>query len=170
MSTMCIYSWRLYNKFNVNDSFCNCFITFLNKLFGMYHLKFKWSSNSEVLQASPLHCLQHAGHHRGQEAKSHQVGHGGSGRCLKMAVDQEGRAEGGVELPGHKPGLDQPRLRRLEVDSSKTQNTRGTQETSRTMCPGCITGWCMFKEKYKQTPSNNSRTKDCYVFTIKTRK
>jgi len=28
----------------------------------------------------------------------------------------EGRAVGGVELPGHKLGLDQPRLDRLEED------------------------------------------------------
>lgn len=42
-----------------------------------------------------------------------EVGHRGSGSCFKMAIDQERRAVGGIVLPGHKSGLDQPWLGRL---------------------------------------------------------
>jgi len=67
-----------------------------------------------------------------------------------VAVDQEGRAVGGVELPGHNPGLDQPRLGRLEEDvwqlkDPKHQRNPGniTDHVSRG-----ITGRCLLKASY----------------------
>lgn len=62
----------------------------------------------------PLQDLQNVGHHRGQPAKGHQVGHRRSRSGVKMVVDQEGRGVAcRAVLPGYKLGLDQLQLAHL---------------------------------------------------------